>query len=222
MPVPFDVPVLQGRLVRMEPLDLCHATDLAVAATEDRTTYSYTAVPTSDAVEAYILDHRSRTATGSMCTFAVIRLADGRAVGCTAYWDPRRWVGRDALCALEIGSTWLAASAQRSGINTESKALLLSYAFDEMGVVRVDLKTDARNDRSRRAIAALGAHFEGVLRQWSPSRAPGEEGLLRDSAMFSIIAAEWPAVAARLRRRLDTMSGSAPPSACHGPRDVQT
>lgn len=209
MPVPFDVPILQGRLVRLEPLDLLHATDLAVAATEDRTAYSYTAVPTGNAVEAYIRHARSRAAAGSMHPFAVIRLADGRAVGCTAYWDPRRWEGREALYAIEIGWTWLAASAQRSGINTESKALLLSYAFDEMGVVRVDLKTDARNHRSRQAIAALGAHFEGVLRQWSPSRAPDEEGLLRDSAVFSIIAAEWPAVAANLRRRLDTMSETA-------------
>lgn len=206
MPASFDVPVLAGRLVRLEPLDLRHATDLSAAATEDRSSYSYTVVPTGDDVEAYIRDQLSRAATGSMCPFAVIRLADGRAVGCTAYWDPRRWAGRDELCAVEIGWTWLAATAQRSGINTEAKFLLLSHAFDEMRVVRVDLKTDARNDRSRRAIAALGAHFEGVLRQWSPSRAPGEEGLLRDSAMFSIIAAEWPAVAARLRQRIDTMA----------------
>ena len=80
----------------------------------------------------------------------------------------------------------------------------MEYAFDTLGVVRVDFKTDARNERSRRAIARLGANFEGVLRHWSPSHAPGEEGLLRDSAMFSVIAAEWPTTKAALRGRLRT------------------
>ncbi len=131
-----------------------------------------------------------------------IREADGRAVGVTAYWDPRFWPGRSDLCAVEIGWTWLAASAQSTGINAEAKFLLLEHAFEKLGVARVDLKTDARNERSRRAIERLGARFEGVLRQWSPSHAPGEDGLLRDSAMFSVIAPEWPATKAALRRRL--------------------
>lgn len=87
-------------------------------------------------------------------------------------------------------------------INAEAKLLLLTHAFETLNVTRVDLKTDARNHRSRRAIERLGAHFEGVLRSWSPSWAPGEEGLLRDSAMFSVIAPEWPAVKAALRERL--------------------
>ncbi len=204
MPTSFDVPELRGRLVRLEPLDPRHAGDLAAAASEDRSTYAFTVVPTGDAVETYVGEQLARAAAGSMCPFAVVRVADGRAVGCTAFWDPRRWPGRDDICAVEIGWTWLGASAQRKGVNTEAKLLLLSHAFDEMGVARVDLKTDARNERSRRAIEGLGARFEGVLRQWSPSRAPGEEGLLRDSAMFSVIAAEWAAVRAHLRRRLDT------------------
>jgi len=106
----------------------------------------------------------------------------------------------------EVGWTWLGASAQGTGINAEAKFLLFSYAFETLGVARVDLKTDARNDRSRRAIGGLGARFEGVLRCWSPSRAPGEEGMLRDSAMFSVVAAEWPAVKSTLAIRVASAS----------------
>jgi RimJ/RimL family protein N-acetyltransferase len=123
-------------------------------------------------------------------------------VGCTAYWDPRTWPGRDDLRAIEVGFTWLSASAQGSGINAEAKLLLMSHAFDVLQVARVDFKTDARNARSRRALEALGATFEGVLRSWSMSWAPGEEGLLRDSAMYSVIAPEWDAVRSRLTARL--------------------
>jgi N-acetyltransferase len=81
---------------------------------------------------------------------------------------------------------------------------MMSHAFEHLGVARVDLKTDARNERSRRAIEALGASFEGVLRNWSMSWAPGEDGLLRDSAMYSVIASEWRAVRDRLTGRLAT------------------
>ena len=132
-------------------------------------------------------------------------------MGCTAYWEPRLWPGRDELRAIEIGFTWLGASAQGSGINAEAKLLLMSHAFDRLRVARVDLKTDARNLRCRRAIEALGATFEGVLRSWSPSWAPGEEGRLRDSAMYSVIAPEWDTVRERLARRVGRgRRGSAP------------
>jgi RimJ/RimL family protein N-acetyltransferase len=140
--------------------------------------------------------------------FAQVRMTDDQVVGCTAYWDVRTWPGRDQPCAVEIGFTWLAASAQGTGINAEAKLLLLTYAFEALGVARVDLKTDARNQRSRRAIEALGAGFEGVLRCWSASWAPGEEGLLRDSAMFSVIAAEWPAVKPALAARVDRQAAA--------------
>jgi hypothetical protein len=115
-------------------------------------------------------------------------------------------MGRQDLCAIEVGWTWLAASAQGTGINLEAKLLLFTYAFETLGVVRVDLKTDARNERSRRAIERLGARFEGILRRWSPSRAPGEEGMLRDSAIFSVIAEEWPTVKSALTIRLANAS----------------
>ena len=104
--------------------------------------------------------------------------------------------------AVEIGGTWLAASAQRTAINTEAKLLLFRHAFETWRVARVDLKTDARNDRSWSAILRLGCTFEGVLRQWQPSLVVGEEALYRDSAMFSVVASEWPKVEANLLSRM--------------------
>jgi RimJ/RimL family protein N-acetyltransferase len=197
-----EIPVLNGSLVRLEPLSPAHGADLALAAEEDRGSYAFTEVPRAASVDPYLARHFERAEAGRMVPFAQIRQSDGRAVGCTTYGEPRYWPGRPDLRAVEVGWTWLAASAQRTGINTEAKLLLLDHAFESMEVARVDFKTDARNDRSRRALAGLGARFEGVLRAWSPSRVPGEEGRLRDSAMFSIVAAEWPAVRSALRHRL--------------------
>lgn len=198
----FEVPALEGSLVRLEPLSFVHAEDLAVAAEEDRSTYSFTLVPRADEVGDYLAAQFSRVTQG-LIPFAQIRRADGRAVGCTAYWEPRYWPDRDELRAIEIGFTWLAASAQGAGVNTEAKLLLMSYAFQNLRVERVDLQTDARNERARRAIEALGATFEGVLRNWSVSWAPGEAGLLRDSAMYSVVTPEWSAVKDRLTERLE-------------------
>lgn len=203
----FDVPPLDGRLVRLEPLTADHASDLRVAAEEDRSAHGFTTVPRALQIEDYLAAHFEGAKAGKVAPFAQIRRADGRAVGCTAYWDPRLWPGRSDLCTVEIGWTWL-ASAQRTGINVEAKLLLMEHAFDSMEVARVDLKTDARNQRSRKAIEGLGAIFEGVLRSWSQSHAPGEDGRLRDSAMFSVIASDWPTVKSRLRTRLDRHQGS--------------
>jgi RimJ/RimL family protein N-acetyltransferase len=126
----------------------------------------------------------------------------GRTVGATRYLTIRFRPGERTPFAVEIGGTWLAASAQRTAINSEAKLLLMSYAFDEWGVARVDLKTDARNERSRAAMARIGATFEGVLRQWQPSQVVGEETLLRSSAMFSVLDSEWPVVRQSLKSRL--------------------
>jgi RimJ/RimL family protein N-acetyltransferase len=208
----LDVPVLGGTLVRLEPLSLRHAPGLARAAEEDRSAYGYTMVPTAGEVTSYLAAQLARD--GLTC-FAQVRVRDGAPVGCTAYCHPRPWPARTepartepartGLQAVEVGWTWLAASAQGAGINTEAKFLLLRHAFETLGVARVDLKTDARNQRSRRAIANIGARFEGVLRSWSPSWAPGEEGRLRDSAIFSVIAAEWPAVKSALETRIRSL-----------------
>ncbi|MBT2232173.1 GNAT family N-acetyltransferase [Nonomuraea sp. NEAU-A123] len=205
MSLRLDVPVLHGSSVRLEPLAMTHAPDLARAAEEDRSSYGFTLVPRAAEIEDYLAAQFARGNDG-LTPFAQVRTRDGMAVGCTAFWDPRTWPGRQDLHAIEIGWTWLAASAQGTGINAEAKLLLFTHAFETLGVARVDLKTDARNERSRRAIERLGARFEGVLRSWSPSWAPGEAGMLRDSAMFSVIAAEWPAVKSALHARLTAVS----------------
>jgi N-acetyltransferase len=195
----IDVPVLRGSLVRLEPLGQCHVPDLALAAEDDRSAYAYTVVPRAGETAGYVA---TQLASAGLTPFAQIRVHDGAAVGCTALFNPRTWPDREELIAIEIGWTWLAASAQRTGINAEAKLLLLTHAFETLKVARTDLKTDARNHRSRQAIERLGARFEGVLRSYSPSRAPGEEGKLRDSAIFSVTAAEWPAVKSSLAERV--------------------
>jgi RimJ/RimL family protein N-acetyltransferase len=196
---PIDAVVLKGSLVRLEPLDAVHVPGLIAAAAEDRSAYAWTVVPSAEEMAAYVA---AQLASDGMTPFAQVRRSDEAPVGCTAFWNPRAWPGREDLYAVEIGWTWLAASAQRTGINAEAKLLLLQHAFDELGLLRVDWKTDARNQRSRQAIAGLGARFEGVLRKWSPSRVPGEEGRLRDSAIFSVTEAEWPSVKSALSVRI--------------------
>src|ERR1700749_387027 len=196
----LDVPPLCGSLVRGEPLSAAHVPDLAEAAEGSRASYGFTWVPRAADVADYVREQQERV---GLTPFAQIRLADGKAVGCTAYWDLRTWADSDRLLAIEVGFTWLAASAPGTGVHAGAKLLLFTYAFETLGVVRVDLKTDARNERSRRAIAATGARFEGVLRSWSPSWVAGEEGKLRDPAMFSVIPDEWPAVKSALAARVE-------------------
>lgn len=209
MSLVLDIPVLQGVLVRLEPLSLIHSSDLAEAVEEDRSAFGHTWVPDRTGIDHYIGHQLQQAQSGKLTPLVQVRLADNRAVGCTAFWDPRAWPGRtNEPCAVEIGWTWLAASAQGTGINVEAKLLLLRHAFEVLGVARVDLKTDARNNRSRRAIEGLGATFEGILRKWSPSWVPGEEGRLRDSAMYSIIDVEWPEREAHILRRLESLTDS--------------
>lgn len=197
------VPELIGARVRLEPLAEAHLADLTAAAAEDRTTYGYTSVPGGVAATAdYVRDLLAARHRGAWIPFAQVSVARGQALGVTNFLTLRMRPGHEVPYAVEIGGTWLAASAQRIGINAEAKLLLLTYAFDEWRVGRVDFKTDARNDRSRTAIAELGATFEGVLRNWQPSHVAGEEHQLRDSAMYSIVDVEWPAVRAALVARL--------------------
>ncbi|GGV25874.1 N-acetyltransferase [Streptomyces longisporoflavus] len=198
----LEGPVLEGTRVRLEPLAHHHAQGLAAAAEEDRSSYGFTWVPTAAEVEGYIETQLGRAAAGLLAPYAQVDRMSGRVVGATSYCDPRLWPTGDALCAIEVGYTWLAASAQGTGTNTEAKYLLFRHAFENWGVARLDLKTDARNSRCRAAIEGVGARFEGVLRNWSRSRAAGEDGLLRDSAIFSITAAEWPDCRAALEQRM--------------------
>jgi RimJ/RimL family protein N-acetyltransferase len=202
-----ESPVLEGRLVRLEPLARRHAPDLAAAAEQRRDSYGYTWVPTASEVDDYIEQQLRREAAGRLAPYAQIDPASGRALGATSFWDPR--VLEDGrFYAVEVGFTWLAAGAQGTGVNTEAKYLLFRHAFEVFGVERVDLKTDARNARSRAAIASVGATFEGVLRNWSRSWAPGEQGRLRDAAIYSITAAEWPERRAHLERKLAGRHGA--------------
>ncbi|WP_371476974.1 GNAT family N-acetyltransferase [Kitasatospora sp. NBC_00315] len=217
----LDGPVLEGAIVRLEPLEHRHLPDLAVAAEEDRSSYGFTWVPTADQVGRYIDEQHGRASAGRLAPYAQIERSSGRAVGATAFWDPRPWPGEDRLCAVEIGFTWLAPSAQGTGLNLEAKLLLFRHAFEVWDVARVDLKTDARNARSRAAIEKAGARFEGVLRNWSKSWAPGEDGLLRDSAMFSVVAAEWPRCRAGLEQRL-AARGRRVPAPGARPADVSS
>jgi RimJ/RimL family protein N-acetyltransferase len=114
----------------------------------------------------------------------------------------RWWRGRREPDEAEIGGTWLAADVQRTAVNTESKLLLLTHAFESWYVDRVALATDERNERSRAAILRLGATYEGTLRNHRPSKVPGDEGRPRNTALFSITSPEWPAVKQLLTERL--------------------
>lgn len=198
----LEGPVLEGALVRLEPLEHRHTAGLALAAEEDRGTYDFTWVPRAAEAGDYVDAQLARAATGRLAPYAQISLASGRVVGATSYWEPRSWRTDERLDAVEVGFTWLAGSAQGTGVNAEAKLLLFRHAFTQWGVSRVDLKTDARNSRSRAAIESVGARFEGVLRNWSRSWAPGEDGRLRDSAIFSVTAEEWPGCERRLAERV--------------------
>ena len=197
--------MLRGSMVRLEPLGAGHVPGLMAAAEEDRSAYAWTVVPRAGEVAHYVATQRQAE---GLTPFAQVRVRDEAVVGCTAYCNARAWPDRDELLAVGIGWTWLAASAQRTGINAEAKLLLLGHAFEVLGVARAELTTDARNERSRQAIERLGARFEGVLRNWSPSRVPGEEGLPRDSAVFSVTAAEWPDVRSSLAARVSRLAAA--------------
>ncbi len=192
-------PTLAGRRVRLEPLSFDHAPALVAAANEDRSAYRFAAVPDGlESMHSAIGDLLAAQSRGEVVPFAQVRIADGVPVGMTRFLAIRRDDPRAKPIAVEIGGTWLGASAQRSGINREAKRLLLAYAFEHWRVRRVDVKTDARNEHARRAIEGIGATLEGVLRAWQPSQVPGEDGRSRDTAMYSIVADEWPAVRAAL------------------------
>jgi N-acetyltransferase len=202
---------LMGHLVRLEPLRVDHADALVAAATEPGTTYAYTSVPSDEATAAvYIETALAEQATAAAIPFVIIDVSRRRIVGSTRYLDLAYWTGTAARVVpapvtaraptvAEIGATWLAPSAQRTGINTETKLLMLGHAFDEWKVHRVTLKTDVRNQRSRRAIERIGATYEGIRR----AHTPASDGTIRDTAYYSILATEWPGVEQHLRRLLE-------------------
>ena len=195
---PFE---LVGEVVRLTPMTTNDVDELLAASTEDRSTYGFTTVPGDHAsMNEHVDGLVASAARGHDVPFVTRDFATGRAIGSTRFLTLRAFYGREFPDAVEIGGTWLGATAQRTGANTDAKLLMLTHAFDTWNVQRVDFKTDARNARSRAAIERLGARFDGVLRNWQPSLVPGEEGQARDSAMYSIIPSEWPAIRARLTR----------------------
>src|SRR5215831_15059435 len=199
--------ILAGRHVRLEPLAQTHIPGLVAAAREDPTLYRWTAIPQGVMEMAQYVDSAvSSREAGTALPFATIRTADDSVIGSTRFFLVERWAWpaghpqarRNGFDGCEIGYTWLSASALRSAANTESKLLMLTHAFEAWGVHRVCFHTDARNERSRAALERIGAQFEGVLRAHRLAVEPAP----RDSARYSIVAAEWPGVKQRLQERL--------------------
>ena len=197
---------LAGNIVRLEPLSPEHVPGLQMAA-EGAATSPFATVPAPETVEDYVAHSLARRDTGAYAPFAQVEVATGRVVGHTAYLTPR-WMPDGRLFAVEVGSSWLSPTARGTAINPAAKLLLLTQALEDWSVDRVDIKTDARNEVARGAIAALGATFEGVLHAWQPSLAPGEEGRPRDTAMFAITPEQWPGVRTRLAERIERRSTS--------------
>jgi N-acetyltransferase len=190
---------LEGARVLLEPLALSHVAALVEAASESRETYGFADVPDGPLeMEAYV---RYALETAGVMPFAIV--SQGRVVGSTRFLRMEHWPRLDdrppdVPHVADIGWTWLAASAQGTGVNTEAKFLMLRHAFETWRVFRVAIKVDAPNERSRRAVESLGAKLEGIRR----AMRLGEDGTVRDLAWYSILQDEWPAVKARLEARL--------------------
>lgn len=202
-----DVPVLEGSYVRLEPLSRQHAEGLLAATAGGTELFRWSTIPRELAGMRAYLDTAIRwREEGSAVPFATVSAADGTVIGSTRFFDIERWSwpqdhpdsARLSPDACEIGYTWLAPTAIRTAANSEAKLLMLSFAFERWQVRRVCFHTDVRNERSRNALLGIGARFEGVLRAHRIS----SDLRPRDSARYSILAAEWPEVRAHLQRRL--------------------
>jgi RimJ/RimL family protein N-acetyltransferase len=188
------IPTLTGALTTLEPLAPEHAGELAEAvAEEDLHELWYTRLPSPGGMVAEIEHRLDRHAAGQVVPWTIRRSSDGRAVGMTTFLNIRPDHRR-----LEIGSTWIAPSAQGTGVNTEAKLLQLAHAFETLGCIAVEFRTHWHNQRSRRAIAALGAKQDGVLRNHDLWR----DGTVRDVVVFSVIDREWPTVRLSLTEKL--------------------
>jgi RimJ/RimL family protein N-acetyltransferase len=205
--VPVENVPLAGRHVRLEPLDHRHVDGLVAASAGDSSLYQWSPVPQSK-VEAvrYVDTALAWREAGTAVPYAIVRVEDAAVIGSTRFFDLERWAWPEghprhgcAVDACEIGYTWLALSAVRTAANTEAKLLMLTHAFETWQLLRVCLHTDVRNQRSRSAIERIGGEFEGILR----SHRMAADYIPRDSARYSIVAAEWPEVKQRLIHRLD-------------------
>ena len=186
--------VLEGRGVRLEPLAMAHRDALATAASDGRLwELWFTSVPTPDETTKYIEDALAGQDAGHMLPWVVRDIESDMVVGTTRYHDIVRGIDR-----VEIGYTWYAQRCQRTHVNTACKLLLLTHAFETLRCAVVGLRTDRFNVASQRAITALGAHQDGILRHHQARR----DGTARDTVMFSILVAEWPDVRRHLELRL--------------------
>jgi RimJ/RimL family protein N-acetyltransferase len=193
--IPLVVPpvTLEGRAVRLEPLRREHAVALASICEDEVFEFTAQVLRTPEDLEAYIAAAQDAAGRGTEQPFFIRDRETGAPLGTTRYMTISR---NDRN--LEIGHTWLGRRAWRTRVNTECKFLLLRHAFEQLRVMRVQLKTDARNLRSRAAIERIGAKFEGILRNHMLVRG----GVVRDSAYYSVIDTEWPEVKVRLEERL--------------------
>lgn len=204
---------LTGNHIRLEPLTRDHIEALSAAAAEpspgamDPTLYNWTIVPQSIAeTTRYVETALDWQAAGTAVPFAVVRLSDEAVIGSTRYWNIERWLwpsghprhGNPYPDACEIGWTWYARSAIRTGANPEAKFLMLQHAFEVWNTLRVCLHTDARNTRSQAAMERIGFKHEGILR----AHKLAVDAIPRDSFRYSMTAAEWPEAKQRLAARL--------------------
>lgn len=208
-PLPSPLPAtlappthLEGWGICLAPLQLLHSSGLQDAA-EDGQLWNLrvTSVPEPAQTTHYIEQALDMQNQGTRCPFVVLDAASGRVLGSTSYHDIVPAVQR-----LEIGYTWYAASVQRTHVNTAAKLLLMQHAFETLGCAVVGWRTDILNTRSQQAIERLGAHKDGVLRHHALRR----DGSVRDTVMYSMLAAEWPDAKQRLLEKLKQL---APPSA---------
>jgi RimJ/RimL family protein N-acetyltransferase len=202
---PFE---LRGQHVLLEPLQTAHTDDLTAAAGTDLSAYPWTYVPQErEKMARYIETALAAREAGAAMPFATRSIETGKIIGSTRYFDTEWWVwpegheqhGRRAPDVCEIGYTWLTRDAIRTAANTEAKLLMLAQAFEGWKVHRVVLHTDERNARSRAAIERIGGKFEGILRAYRLA----SDFTPRWSARYSIVAAEWPGVRAKLEARLE-------------------
>jgi len=195
--------LLKGNHIRLEELEHRHIDGLVQAATAEPSLYRWTPVPQgAEQAKEYIETALAWREEETALAFAIVRPADGLVIGSTRFFNLERWPwpqgherhDRTAPDVCEIGYTWLSSAAIRTAANTEAKLLMLRHAFEEWKVLRVCFHTDARNQRSRAALERIGGKFEGILR----AHRLAVDNIARDSARFSIIAAEWPEVERRL------------------------
>lgn len=199
----METVTLRGKYIRLEPLEHRHVDGLAAASAGETDLYRWSPIPQgeTEAVK-YVETALAWTEERSAVPFATVRAADGVVLGSTRFFNFDRWAwpeghalhGRATPDGCEIGYTWLARSAIRTGANTEAKLLMLTYAFETWKVFRVCFHTDVRNERSRSALERIGGKFEGILR----AHRMAADFIPRDSARYSIVASEWAGVKERL------------------------